>query len=431
MPILVLKPAVRWLIFAAVVTVAASLGYTAACYGLAAHWAASSDPDLWARAAQLEPSNPENWSRLGRYRQLDLEHSDLPLAISYYQRATSIAPGTASYWMDLGAAYETNGNAQQAEQAFRRARAVYPISAEAAWRFGNFLLREGRVDEAFQQIHDAVSIDPRLTALAVSRCWRSTQDIERILHSVVPEQPEAYWGAIDFLVTANEPQAALAVWNKLMSSKPDFSLARAFPLLDMLIEVGQTDNARAVWEQALSAAGISAGGEPRGSLIWNGGFEQEMLNGGFAWHNQAIDGVQMDWDEQTMHSGKRSLRIDFDGSGNVDFQNLWQYVAVQPNTRYRFSAYFRAQDVTTNSGLRFEIRDVSTPGNPTQSTPGVTGTQPWLPNEMELTTGSTTKLLRIQLRRSPSDRLVNKIHGTAWVDDVALIPLTSAVSAVK
>ena len=50
-----------------------------------------------------------------------------------------------------------------------------------------------------------------------------------------------------------------------------------------------------------------------------------------------------------------SLRVAFDGTANVDFQNIWQYVAVKPNTRYRFGAYVQTEDLTTDSGIHFEI----------------------------------------------------------------------------
>src|SRR5260370_12552906 len=182
-----LNPIWRWLIFAGMLLAAGSFSFSAACFALAAHWAASHDPEAWLRAAATEPANADLWYQLGRYWQLDFEHSDLPLAISYYQHATSINPGSAFYWMDLAGAYETAGDISRAEQAFRKAREVYPISAEAAWRLGNFLLRQGRTPAAFQQIHDAVLTAPRFTPLAASRCWRSTRDIGKILKTVLPD----------------------------------------------------------------------------------------------------------------------------------------------------------------------------------------------------------------------------------------------------
>lgn len=420
---------VRWLIFSGIFVAAVTLGFSAAHYALAAHWAASPDPENWVRAASSEPDNADLWYQLGRYRQFDFEHSDLRLAVSHYERATSINPGSASYWMDLAGAYEAEGDLSHAEQAFRKAREVYPISAEAAWRLGNFLLRQGRVPEAFQRIHDAVATDPKFTALAVSRCWLSTRDIGQILKTVLPDEADENWDALQFFVQAREPLPAMALWGRIAAHHASFPISQSFSLIDMLVKAGQAHDARIVWTQALAAAGIHATADSNAAVIWNGGFEQELLDGGFDWRVGPIEGAQMGWDEQTVHSGKRSLRVDFDGSANVDFQNIWQYVLVQPATRYRFRAFFRTEDLSTDSGVRFEIRDVSHPGNPSRFTPNIAGTQPWSEQTVEFTTSSDTKILQIVLRRARSERLVGKIRGTAWIDDVALIPLSFAAGA--
>ncbi len=426
-----LNPIWRWLIFAGMLLAAGSFSFSAARYALAAHWAASPDPEAWLRAAATEPANADLWYQLGRYRQLDFEHSDLPLAISYYQHATSINPGSAFYWMDLAGAYETAGDISRAEQAFRKAREVYPISAEAAWRLGNFFLRQGRTPEAFQQIHDAVLTDPRFTPLAVSRCWRSTRDIGQILKTVLPDEADENWRAIQFFVQAREAEPAMAVWQRIVAHHDSFPASQAFPLLDMLVETQHADDARSVWPQALLAEGIQAGTVPNGSLVWNGGFEQELLDGGFDWRVAAIEGAEMGWDEQIVHSGRRSLRVDFKGSANVDFQNIWQYILVQPDTRYRFKAFFRTQDLTTDSGMRFEIRDISHPGSLSRFTPNALGTQPWAEEAVEFTASSDTKLLQVVLRRMRSEKLGNRIRGTAWIDDVALVPLSSSTGAPR
>jgi tetratricopeptide (TPR) repeat protein len=404
------------------------LAFAAIRHGRAERWASSQDPDLWLRAAELEPSNPENWYRLGRYRQLDFEHADLPLAITYYQRSVSLNPNEARYWMDLAGAYEMAGNLGKAEEALRTAQRDYPNSGDVAWRFGNFLLRQNRVDEAFGQIHHAVTEDPKLTALAVSRCWRSTQDIEQILNTVIPADADAYWGALEFLIGAHEPDAAMTVWKRLVSTHPDFELPQSFPLFEMLVELGRAEDAATVWQQALSLARIKPVPDGAGNLIWNGTFEGDLLNGGFAWRYRPQLGADINWDEQTFHSGSRSLRIDFDGTANVDFQEFWQYALVQPNTRYRFSAYVHTEELSTDKGMHFQIDDVTRPikpatfkPTPQEVTPDVGGSQPWTLNQTEFTTGSDTRLLRVTLRRTPSGMLANKVRGTAWVDDVALV----------
>ena len=57
-----------------------------------------------------------------------------------------------------------------------------------------------------------------------------------------------------------------------------------------------------------------------------------------------------------------------------------------------------------------------------RSTPDLVGTQNWAERNIEMVTGPDTNLLQIVLRRTPSDKLGNKIRGTAWIDDVTLVP---------
>ena len=426
-----INPIWRWLVFAAMVAAAGALAFSGAHHAVAAHWAGSADPALWLRAAQSESSNGDRWYQLARYRQLDFEHSDLPLAITYYRRATSVNPRSSFYWLDFASAYESAGDVAEAEQAFRRARDLYPISADAAWRLGNFLLRQGRVPEAFQQIHDAVAINPKLTAPAISACWRSAQDIDQILRTVLPDGADENWGAIQFFVQAREPQPAMAVWKRIAAHDASFPASETFPLLDMLIATGHADDARAVWNQALLAAAVPREADASDSLVWNGGFEKEPLDGGFDWRFRSVEGAEIKWDEEFVHSGRRSLRVDFDGTTNVDFENVWQYEVVLPSTRYRFGAFFRTEDLSTDSGIRFEIRDVSRPGTPVRSTPNLVGSQSWAEQNLEILTSPDTRLLQIVLRRTRSDKLGNKIRGTAWIDDVALVPVGQAAGAPR
>ena len=413
---------VRWLIGIAALLISSVMVWTAVRHGMAAHWAQSSQFEQWQRAADWEPDNPEHWYRLGRYYQVDFEHADMRRAISNFGRATTMSPGSAEYWLDLAEAQETALQRREAENSFRRAQQAYPLSADVAWRFGNFLLRQNRQDEAYQQIHKALSVQPSLTALAISRCWQSTQDIEKILELALPAEPDAYWGAIDFLVEAREPDAAMAVWKRLVAGNHAFALQRPFRLEEMLIEAGRAEDVQTVWEQSLSAAGVPNGPQKDGSILWNGGFERDLLNGGLGWRFRATSGAELSFDRRVAHSDARSLRAVFDGTANVDFQQPWQYVVLQPNTRYRLTAYFQTENLTTSSDIRLEL-DETHFGAAVETTANLSGTQPWAARETEFTSGPETKLFRLVLRRQPSPKLDNKISGRLWMDDVSLIPL--------
>jgi tetratricopeptide (TPR) repeat protein len=413
----------RWLVGIAALVVSLLMVWEAARHSIASYWADFSQPDYWLRAAEAEPDNAEHWYRLGRYNQIDFENSNLSLAVAYYKRATEISPNSARYWLDLAEAQETALQLKDAEQAFRRAQHVYPASADVAWRYGNFLLRQNRQDEAFAQIHTALTVQPSLAALAFSRCWQSTQDVERILKFALPVSAEIYWSAIDFLADARELTAAMVVWDRLLAVSPSFSVQRAFRLQDVLMEARRVEDADRVWEDSLRVTGIQREPQTAGSLLWNGGFEQPLLNGGMGWRFNPVPGASMSFDGRMARSESRSLRVAFSGSSNISFQQPWQYVPVRPNTSYRLEAYFRTEGVTTTNGVQLEARELDSNGV-LHATRSVTGTLPWTPSEVEFTTGAETRVLIVVICRRPSQKLDNKIRGTVWVDDVSLVPVT-------
>ena len=81
------------------------------------------------------------------------------------------------------------------------------------------------------------------------------------------------------------------------------------------------------------------------------------------------------------------------------------------------------RDFTTDSGIHFDIR-LYRGGNSARSTPNLVGTQDW-PEQRWRCYGTRDESVKIVLRRTPSDKLGNKIRGTAWVDDVSLMPATN------
>jgi tetratricopeptide (TPR) repeat protein len=398
------------------------LAYGGVKHEWANHDASSSDPNRWLRAAEIEPHNAENWYRLGRYRQLDFENANLPLAITYYRRAVEINPRSAYYKLDLASALEMSGNAAEADKFYRAAQENYPISAEVSWRYGNFLLRQQRLPEAYREIHRAVVVDAKLIPLAVSRCWRSNPDVRVLLDQVLPNTPAADWAALAFLVQSKEATAGLAVWDHLLTLKPPIIWRNVFPFLDVLLEQDLFAEAGSVWKQALGAAGLSVENTPAGSLVFNGGFETDVLGGGFGWRQHDLPGSNFDYDTGESHSGTRSARITFDGTQNVYYGDLVQFVLVQPRTRYRFQGFLRTDQISTDSGMRFEIRDTRRSQDLDVLTPNETGTEPWTLEELDFTTGPQTQLIQIMVRRQPSSRLDNKLSGTVWVDDVAVFP---------
>jgi tetratricopeptide (TPR) repeat protein len=409
---------------AAVIAMAAAvwLCYAGAKHALASHYAGSSNPDDWNRASRIEPGNPEIWYRLARFRQLDFDNADVPLSISYYQRAIQLNPPSPYYKLDLAGALEMAGNNGEADGSFRAAQATYPISAEVSWKYGNFLLRQDRLPEAYAEIHRAAIVDPKLIPLAVSRVWHSDPDVHLLLDQVLPDTPLAYSEALSFLADAQDPTAALEVWHRLIAKDPHTDLKWGIKLTELLVSQEKFEEAGTVWRQATGMNAGSAPAYPGNSLVYDGGFEKDISGGGFGWRQRDVMGADFDFDMDEKHSGSRSARLIFDGTQNLLYENLFQYVLVSPSTHYHFQGFLRTDQISTESGMRFEIEDPKDPQHLDVVTPNQTGTLPWTLEQVDFTTGPQMHVILVRLVRKLSQRLDNRLRGTVWIDDVTIVP---------
>jgi tetratricopeptide (TPR) repeat protein len=411
----------------AVILSATVIIFSAKAY-IAARWDASSDPALCLKAAKLEPGNAEYWRHAGLLRQWDLNPSDMRDAMLYLQIATKVNSRSSGIWMDLADTYATAGDAEQAKEAYERAQTSFPMSSEVAWRYGNFLLYQENYSEAYPKIRKAISIDPSLTQSALSECWQLNPDVAPIVKSLLPDKREYYVSAVGFFLAQRLADPAVAVWNRQRERRLAVDMEETVPLVDALISEDRIDEAQKVWRRGLQASNQEQDSEEASSLVLNGGFEHDIANGGFDWREVPLSAAHFDFDSAFAHSGTRSLRIEFDGTENVDFGHLFQYVPVASDARYHFSAFVRTEGLTTDRGISFEILDAHHPEQVQVATRELAGTNAWTVLHTDFVSGPETQAVKITLRRIPSWKFDNKFSGTVWVDDVAL---TSAPAQVK
>jgi tetratricopeptide (TPR) repeat protein len=420
----------RWILLAASFVISAVLIFEASELWLASNRLDSGKVALMERGAALVPENASAWDRLGRVRQWDFVDSDLPGAIEDYQKAVRHDPLSAHYWMDLASAYEASGDGARARTAYLRAKSVYPASAEVAFHYGNFLLREQEFPEAYGELRRAVRADPKLLPLAISRAWRSSEDVNQLLDNVLPANTDAYLQAIDFFCSIHQGPAALAAWERLLGLGKSFPLPATFAFFEELIHEDRADDARGSWREALAAAGLPHDEPANQSLIWNGNFAQDFANGGLDWRWTPLVGVSMGVDSEAAPNGSRAMRMEFNGGRNLALDGPAEYVPVEPGRSYRFHAYMRTEGITTDSGIRFSITDPNHGGALNVLTDNLTGSRPWTSVNADLTTGPATHFLLVRVFRERSRLFENKLEGAVWVADISLI-LSSAPAAQK
>jgi tetratricopeptide (TPR) repeat protein len=378
------------------------------------------------RATQIEPGDARNWYLLGTYLQYGFEEENSERVIASYKKALEIDPRYTAAWLELAAAYESQNNLPAARSTYLTARKTYPASAEVSWRYGNFLLRQDELEPAFVEIRRAVEADPNRAAEAFSRSERVEPDADVILDRVLPANSYVYLMVMRDLTGEGEVDSALKVWNRLATMHPQFKMQDIFLLVMKLHDSGRAQEAHRVWEQAAALAGFGQPPGPNDSAVWDGGFESDITGDGYAWRfSNGANRAQISFDGHQMHSGKRSLRVSFDGSSDIDFRDVCQTVPVEARTPYTLSAWMAAKDLSTDQGVRLELRPRAG-GAAVAATEQLHGTQDWT----QLTTvwggASERQELEICLRREASDQEDNKIRGTVWLDDVALTPVNKS-----
>lgn len=395
--------------------------YTAARRGIGAWYFRQGSPASIQEAIKWDGDNPQYYDALGTLTHFYGNTKDLDASVAFYEKATRLSPYDAHYWSDLAAAYDWAGRTSDALSAFRRALRFFPNSPEINWRFANFAFRTHRVPEGLEALRIVLRGNTPAHRDVFLLAARATRDNGAILEEMLPLQASIFFDYLNFQIETGNMVAAEQVWMRVLQLKLPFDLREAFPYLDALIQHKEPSRLAAAW--ATLAERFPEEIRPRTNapnLITNGGFELDILNGGLDWRVIPVEGAVVSVDSQDFVEGSRALRIEFNGRHNLDYEHTFQYVVVQPNTRYRFSGSLRANGITTDSGPRFQIFDAFDMGYLFLSTENVVGTTGWSAQQVEFKTGAATHLLIVRIARPASTKLDNQISGTVWVDQVTL-----------
>jgi tetratricopeptide (TPR) repeat protein len=413
----------RGLMVAAALVVALWLCFFGIRAALARYWFEEENVKLLSRAVGLEPGNPEYWYFLGRYQQYNLEQPDPARAEQSYRRALELNPYNTDAWLDLGTAYELDGKIPDARMAYLQAQKSYPVSAEVAWRYGNFLLRQGEQAEAYKELRKAVDADPARAAAAYSRAYRTNPHIEELLDKLLPPKPAVYTGVIWEALGDKQLAVAKTVWARLIALRPRLELDNVDTFVGALLADGEYTEAWQAWQQGTATMNLPPLLQLRSSVVWDPSFETDVNGSTFSWKYPSVSqGVTIGLDRTEKLSGNQSLQLSFDGQHDPNLETPCTQVIVQPDTTYRFSGWIKTQGLTSDQGIGFRIGAIDPAAGNIVNTKQIFGTNPWLFVEETWTSGHDAHRARICVTRDASDNPNTRISGLAWIDDVNLLP---------
>jgi tetratricopeptide (TPR) repeat protein len=406
-------PARKWGFLGAVLAVAGLTVALSACEFLASHLSTAADLGRLQAAVRLAPGNAEYHQMLGRY--LFLTRADVRGAAEQYRAATRLNPHDAHYWFDLAVTDQILDDIAGQRDALEHAILADPTTPDVAWEAGNFFLVQGDIDKALREFKVVVENEPTMAPTVLQLCARAA-DVETVVRQVLPPQPDAYLAFVEVLTSRKDNAGAAKVWSDLVQLGQPFETRRALDYVNYLILAQEVGQARVVWEQTAELCGLTAYLSSHDNLIVNANFDSEILNTGFDWHYRRQPNVELALDPTDFHSGHRSLAVVFDGPG-VNDAGIFQFVPVEAETEYNFSAYYKAEAMDGAGGPRFAVQDAYS-GATYFVSDDLKDADIWREVGGQFKTSPDARLVVVRVLRVPQG---SPIRGKLWIDDLRLV----------
>jgi tetratricopeptide (TPR) repeat protein len=361
-------------------------------------------------AMRLAPGDPvSTWLRAS------LESGDAGLRL--FEETVRNSPSDYRWRIELGRAYEQNGDAALAERELKYAVELAPAYAFAHWHLGNFYLRQGRNDEAFAELRRAAESNPTYREQVFSLAWDYFGKDPAMVERLAADTADSRAALSLFFAARGRAAESLRNWNSLTEEEkiknPEIARSIALGLFQQRHFPEALEFARQL--------GIDA--EARPGAITNGGFERPVTgqeDSKFGWQILRNDAkLDISTDSAVRHEGGRSLKLSFRNFIKPELYNVVQTVVVEANTSYRLSFWIRTENLKSSGPPQLEIVNANDDKVfvTTRSYPA--GSNDWQQISVDLKTPENCTAITIRTARSYCGDQC-PIVGTVWYDEFSL-----------
>jgi hypothetical protein len=337
--------------------------------------------------------------------------------------------------VDLADCYERTERYADAEEALNKALTTHTYSPVTRWQAGNFFLRRGNLPRMYECFKMASEYDPEKLGIAIEIAWKVDTNRMGILQKLVPDRLSANLRYFDFLLSRDELDLARAAWERLLKNdvppESEFKVGSSFGYIDRLLAKSRVEEAERVWDEALQKAGSGLRdmrivkqepeGRPAGSrnLVWNGSFENEILQGGFDWRYPGMQDVQFQVDLNNCMEGLKCFTVTFGGT-NISFSHLRQIIPIPSPGSYVLDFYLRTEGLTTDQTPYVSIQGYPEGSGASLRTDHFPESTGWEKMSCPFVVKENCKAIQFILRRDPSSKFDNQIKGSLWLDGISV-----------
>jgi len=392
----------------------------------------------------------ESQSELYRTGELDAEHAPTPwllassahnaaarllyvgpyrpaLISDYLDHALKWQPATAPIWLDLAEAQLSEGDFQAASLSLDRAESLWPTRSSLSWRAAGLRIQLGERQKAIEALRVYSNVRPDLVTRAMSMLLRIEPEkgvaVNTLLSGINKKDRNAKYRERLLLLDAYEysdVEMIRAIWersNKRLITKPR-DIESTF---SVYWQHGEARDLLSLWK--------AVEGEERAfDTLYDSGFESGRFDRWFGWQKRPVEGAQVSRSRVERFSGTGSLLVEFDGSKNVRFAHVRQFVPMLREGVYRLTGYWQGAEIMTKSGVFVDVVSQRDPVQLLAKLEARDGSWDWEKFTLEFEAKGPPEFIEIRIRRNASTAFDNKIQGNVWFDDLVLERLDNTVS---
>lgn len=365
--------------------------------------------------AALSPSDPQTHFAAASLHERALETGDFEAALREYEIAAALAPHNFLLWLRLAAVRGRAGDTEGAEAALRQAKHLAPHYSRVQWAWGNFLLREGREDEAYAELRKAVAGDETLAPLAAATALQMSDGNAETVSSQFHNSAPVNIALAVQLAGQKRMDDALAIWNRTEATD----------------NVRYHDSERQIRGQLIAqkrfAAAVSMKGfagsdtDAQVEKITNPGFEQPVKTEGageFEWKVVRVGYPQVGVTDSQKLSGSYSMIVLTGGQDPKEFRGPSQLIAVRPGAGYELIVPYRSE-VESAATFHWEVSSAKD-GRRLAVSPPLDATAEWMTAVVSFVVPADTEGIEIRFVRSECSGAKCSASGNFWFDDLSL-----------
>ena len=355
--------------------------------------------------SSVSPWDAENSYRLTRLKHV-LTYGSYDEITREYVHTLALNPVYSQAWLGLSEILFEQGKEKAALRALDCSLELSPLSIAFLWDSAIVAFILGRNDVAIKNLSIVAKMAENRRWRVFEVAWEVLDDGELIYDSILTDESRTRY--FDFLVHTNRFDKALSMLEKVeRENLPAESMER---LVNLLIAEGRIEEAKSVWNQIINTDSFHTG-------LWNGSFENELLDFGFGWRGNKYDELSVSLDFEKTFEGSSSLRIslfrDAQGGG---FVPIYQAIPVDSGALYRFGSYVATERWSSKNkivwslaceGLNLAVDSYK------QSTD-------WTHIGVEFDTPAVCKVLFLRLYVSKAEDAFGSLSSSVWIDAVEL-----------